>query len=381
MAATTQIYANSLSGSIKYLGDCYVATGNTGIINAKNIEFISTDTCDTCLWAEPYPLLSPTPTPTNTPDPTFTPTVTPTPTNTPTPTRTPSVYIPTLFVNTDGQSVSAIEPGNIPMVKFYMSISETVSTFKLTLEPTSNLRFLNNYDITTFSNCNLSGYNFVNVTMLTNPVTITNYSTLSTTTNTLYTLYYYNTGSSLLFFDSTIPAVTPTPTISITPTKSLTPTPTPTPTLSPTATLTPTPTLTPTVTPSLTPTNTPTPTVTPSLTPTNTPTPTPTPTVYVQPPYICADGSSLAVYNGTYTVSTTSSWVNNSNTNIVMFISGNNSYLPWEQGGRWYIVNTSTGAGFRTDSVLGPKEVPGANWQVIPGTTGLPPDTYEGVCS
>jgi len=90
MATLPYVYAESLSGSVKYLGECYVATGNSGIINAKKEEFVDALTCDTCLGQSPFPLLSPTPTISLTPDPTRTPTPTPTPTVTPTVTPTPA---------------------------------------------------------------------------------------------------------------------------------------------------------------------------------------------------------------------------------------------------------------------------------------------------
>jgi hypothetical protein len=86
MAMLPYIYADSLSSSIKYLGECYVTTGNSGIINTKKENFINSRDCNACLGQSPFPLLTPTPTVSLTPDPTRTPPPTPTPTVTPTPT-------------------------------------------------------------------------------------------------------------------------------------------------------------------------------------------------------------------------------------------------------------------------------------------------------
>lgn len=87
--ATTYIYANSLSGSVKYLGDCYTSVDITGLKNIKDQYLVGTQDCQVCQGVPVFPTLPVTPTPSSTPDPSFTPTPTVTPTPTPTPTMTP----------------------------------------------------------------------------------------------------------------------------------------------------------------------------------------------------------------------------------------------------------------------------------------------------
>lgn len=88
MAGSLYIYADSLSSNVNYYGDCYVSTGNSGLINVKEVELAGSDSCDSCFYLSGYPLPEPTPTPSTSPDPTKSPTPTITSTCTPTPTLT-----------------------------------------------------------------------------------------------------------------------------------------------------------------------------------------------------------------------------------------------------------------------------------------------------
>jgi len=88
MADSIYIYANSLSGSVNYYGDCYISTGNSGLINVNVNETAESENCDACYYLSGYPLIQPTPTPTTSMDPTRSPTPTPTLTLTITPTLT-----------------------------------------------------------------------------------------------------------------------------------------------------------------------------------------------------------------------------------------------------------------------------------------------------
>lgn len=351
------IFANSLSGSVKYFSECYSKVEGSGVITVRDDSFIKSTDCGACAQLTSFPLPLPEPTPSNTPDPTSTPTrspsptptntptptlsptgatptptptvtpsaqtptptpsitpsntatptetptqtpsstetatptptmtvtptetptQTPTPTETATPTPTPSITpSPTLYpivnVTTNGQVVNASYP------VFNITVDETVSNFNLVFDAFRSMSIQNNFDLSNINNCNISAYNFNNVTVTVNPIFITNSTIVSTNDNDFYTIAYYNTGSLLLNVAAFESRPTPTPTRSPTPTR----TPTITPTPSRTATQTPTPTRTPTKTPtpSVTASVTPTPTKTPN-TPTPTPTQTPTPTVTLTP--------------------------------------------------------------------------------------------------
>jgi len=210
---------------------------------------------------------------------------------TPTPTPTP---IPSINVGNNNDFI-------IPTTdQINLVVNSTVSSFKLGFSTSEYCNVLNSIDTTNFSNCYLSCFNFNNTNININPVYVTTEALLSSTsTSSFFTIYYYNTGSSLVNvrYSNAIPTPTPTftptptplpttpqPTATPTPLPSNTPTPvptrTPTPTPTPFITFTPTPTftLTPTPAPTFTPTPTLTPTPTPTNTPTSTPTPTPTPT-------------------------------------------------------------------------------------------------------
>jgi len=88
MANSLYIYADSLSSTVNYYGDCYISTGNSGLINVRKAEIVGSNSCDSCFLLSSYPLPQPTPTPSTSPDPTKSPTPTITCTVTPTPTLT-----------------------------------------------------------------------------------------------------------------------------------------------------------------------------------------------------------------------------------------------------------------------------------------------------
>ena len=204
--------------------------------------------------ATPTPTPSPTPTqtftatPTPTPTPTQTSTQTSTPTPSPTPTLTPTTTLPESIIINNNDILVIPDYNSYPIAN--LTINNSVTGFRLGFNNGNYVIIKNAYDITSFSNCYLSGYNFVNTTLNVNPIYTTEAGNLSSTSGEIYTIYYYNTGSVLLnvAYYSNINQM-PTPTLTRTPTQ--TQTPTPTPTRTPTQTPTPTPTRTPT------PTNTP----------------------------------------------------------------------------------------------------------------------------
>ena len=86
------VVANTLSGSVKYFGECYTRIEGKGAITIDKSSFVEATDCLDCGSIATFPMPSLTPTPSLTPDPTRTPTRTPTPTPTVTPTvtRTPT---------------------------------------------------------------------------------------------------------------------------------------------------------------------------------------------------------------------------------------------------------------------------------------------------
>lgn len=122
--------------------------------------------------------------------PCYTPQPTPTPSSPPpTPTPTPPP-LPVVNVVTNNQSVFVGYPN------FFVNVSNSVTTFNLVFDAFRSMKVQNNYEINNFYNCYLSGYNYVKSTLTTNPVFVTNTSIISTDSNSLFTLYYINTGSS-----------------------------------------------------------------------------------------------------------------------------------------------------------------------------------------
>jgi len=85
------IFADSLSGAIKYFGETYSLSGGKGIVTVTKNSFVEASNPYNAANIIPFPVTSNTPTPSNTADPTQTPTLTPPVTPTPTLTRTPTL--------------------------------------------------------------------------------------------------------------------------------------------------------------------------------------------------------------------------------------------------------------------------------------------------
>jgi hypothetical protein len=116
MEFPNSIFYNSVSGTIKFLGECYYkSTDNTlDFIDVLPSEVLEIDgNCQDCLVQGGFPLPTASPTPTITPDPTFTPTRTSTPTQTPTNTPTQTSTSTPTQTPTNTQT-SSLTPSNTP---------------------------------------------------------------------------------------------------------------------------------------------------------------------------------------------------------------------------------------------------------------------------
>ena len=104
-----------------------------------------------------------------------------------------SVNSPTLAsVTTNGQVISASSS------QFNLIIDNTVDYFTFYINSTTQISLSNRYDVNNFANCSLSAFNATNVNIDTNPLFIQNTAILSSGSDNYYTLYYSNTGSSIV---------------------------------------------------------------------------------------------------------------------------------------------------------------------------------------
>jgi cell division septation protein DedD len=158
-----------------------------------------------------------------------------------------------LSYSISGNNVTVQLPGNASQFNF--TVSNSTSSFNITIAGYGSFSMLNYYDANNFENCYLSAYNFNNFSITFNPVYVTATETLISN-GQYFTVFYYNTGSALFSISKSkiiepVPTPSPTVTPSRTPTQTPSPTrtPTTTPTTSPTRTATPSPTVTPTASP------------------------------------------------------------------------------------------------------------------------------------
>jgi len=158
-----------------------------------------------------------------------------------------------LSYSISGNNVTVQLPGNASQFNF--TVSNSTSTFNITIAGYGSFSMLNYYDANNFENCYLSAYNFNNFSITFNPVYVTATETLISN-GQYFTVFYYNTGSALFSISkSEIIEPVPTPSPKVTPSRTPTQTPSPTrtptttPTTSPTRTATPSPTVTPTASP------------------------------------------------------------------------------------------------------------------------------------
>ena len=104
-----------------------------------------------------------------------------------------SVNSPTLAsVTTNGQVITASSS------QFNLIIDNTVDYFTFYINSTTQISLSNRYDVNNFANCSLSAFNATNVNIDTNPLFIQNTAILSSGSDNYYTLYYSNTGSSIV---------------------------------------------------------------------------------------------------------------------------------------------------------------------------------------
>ena len=104
-----------------------------------------------------------------------------------------SVNSPTLAsVTTNGQVITASSS------QFNLIIDNSVDYFTFYTNSTTQISLSNRYDVNNFANCSLSAFNATNVSIDTNPLYIQNTAILSSGSDNYYTLYYSNTGSSIV---------------------------------------------------------------------------------------------------------------------------------------------------------------------------------------
>lgn len=99
---------------------------------------------------------------------------------------------PLASITTNGQVITASSS------QFSLIIDNSVDYFTFYINSTAQISLSNRYDVNNFANCSLSAFNATNVNIDTNPLFIQNTAILSSGADNYYTLYYSNTGSSIV---------------------------------------------------------------------------------------------------------------------------------------------------------------------------------------